>query len=311
MTSFTTEPKESRVNIPLLVLFLLSLILNGYLLYTWYQSNYSGGKSLKEQNMELREILSQSEYSLDSLQEQYNLLETQYQNIMTEFETVRVERDEALSDVDSKKVRIRQLISQVGANPKNVVALRTEIEELKKVLVDKRIELDAAVQAKEKYKGEAETTLVHVATLKKEKAETEKKAVQLEDKLRNAKFQIDELVVSPLRSRRGKFETTDKASKIDHVEISFAVVETELIEFGDKEIVLRILGINGEVLGADNTTLVDSDKLITMKQSFNYQGDTKKLSFKFKQEELYKKGGHTAEIWHNGERLVRTQFNLE
>jgi hypothetical protein len=310
MTSLKTEKTESRINVPILILFLLSLVLNGYLLYNWYQNNYSDGKSLKELNAELTEVVSMTEFSLDSIQAQYTILENQYQNIMNEFETIQVERDAALAEVGAKKVRIRQLINQIGSNPRVVVALKTEIEDLKSQLVNKKVELDGVVQEKEKFRLESESTVVQVETLIKENEKAEEKNIELENKIRNVKFQIDDLKVIPLRNRRGKFEETQKTNKIDHIEISFSIVESDLIEFGEKEIVLRILGTNGEVLGADNNTLLDSDKLISMSEAINFQGSTEKIKFKFEQEEAFKKGGHTAEIWHNGERLVRTQFNL-
>lgn len=310
MTPEIKEKSGNKLNIALVVLFCLSLLLNGYLLYSYYQDNYNGGKSLKTLNAELEAVLSKTAFSKDSLAEQYALLEQRYQNIMNEFEGIKAERDQALADAGAKAIKIRNLLGQVGGDPKAAVQLRSEIESLKKELVEKKVQLDEVKLAKEKYQQEAQASQGKADALKKQKDASDQKAQQLENKLKNAKFQIDELYVKPLRSKGGKMEVTDKAGKIDQIEVTFTVSASDLVVTGNKEIALRILGINGEVLGANNTTLVDSDKLVSLRQTVDYQGTEKNIKFNFKQEELYKKGGHTAEIWYEGERLVRTQFNL-
>ncbi len=303
--------KGKKVSLPLLLLFLLSLALNAYLFYDWYQNNYSDGKSLTEINAELLEVLAETEFSKDSLQKEYDLLSEQYQSIYDESEMLRIERTDALEDLGQKKVRIRQLLSQANTNPRKLVEANGQIEQLKRDLNDYRIKLDIAIEDKEKYETEITAYQSYGEEMEKQKKAVEDINEDLETRLDDATFHISDLVVKPLRQRRKGMEETNKSAKVQEIEISFTVLESPMIKEGEKELALRIIGTNKEVLGADNDLLADSDKLVSMKKDFTYDGKSQKFKFKFKQEEAYKKGSHYAEIWSEGKMIIRSPFNLE
>ena len=61
------------------------------------------GRSLSEINEELRDVLSQTEFSRDSLQKAYDELSLQYQAMYEESETLRLERSDALRTTWTKE----------------------------------------------------------------------------------------------------------------------------------------------------------------------------------------------------------------
>lgn len=264
---------------------------------------------MKELNKELTSALEQSNLSKDSLTEQYNLLDQRYNALLLEYEDIKAEREKALSESEGLRIRIRQLINQ--GSPAALAEAKNLNKKYEEEISSLTQELENTRMAKQQADQRAKDQEAIADQLADDNQKKEQEVAKLEDKIKDAKFQIDELKVTPLRDKRGKLEATTKANKIQQIEITFVVVESNLVEEGEKEIQLRLLGTNGEVLGAKNTTLVSSDQLVTMKQSFMYDGTSKKLKFNFKQESDYKKGGYTAELWYDGERLVRTQFNLD
>lgn len=309
MSETHQEQPKSKTNILLVVLFLLSLAGNGYLMYSWYNTHYSDGKSLTEINAELTEALSKSNLSLDSLQEKYNDLEQLYQSLQMEYSSMEMSNDSLTKAIEKQKIEIRRLFN--SSNRLALIEANNKLKLMEETLAAARTQLDDAQRDRENLRASVDELSSENEQLVTQKQKKDRQVQDLESKLKQAKFQIDELAVKPLRDRRGRLEETTKANKIKEIEISFVVVESELVEHGDKEIVLRILGTNGEVLGANNDVLSDSDKLVSMTETFKFTGQSEKIKFTYNQEATYKKGGYTAEIWHDGERLVRTQFNLD
>jgi chromosome segregation ATPase len=305
------KQKTSKVSLPLLLLFLLSLGLNAYLFYNWYNDNYRDGRSLAEINAELQEVLKETKYSKDSLQTAYDDLSAQYQALYEESETLRMERTDAIEQLGQKKVRIRQLLTQVGGNPKALVQAKGEIESLKKELNDYRIKLDLAVEEKTKYEQVATTEKAKADDMAHEKEAISRQNDDLEDKISDATFRISNLQVSPLRTKRKKLERTNKSGKVEQIEISFTILESPLVEEGDKVMKLRLIGTNQEVLGSDNSTLKDSDELYSMVEDYTYDGSSEKFKFKFKQDAAYKAGSYLAELYEGDKLITRSAFNLD
>lgn len=308
--SYETTSK-SKVSRPLLLLFLLSLALNAYLFYNWYNENYRDGKSLADINQELQEVLSQTEFSRDSLQKAYDELSLQYQAMYEESETLRLERTEALEQLGQKKVRIRQLLTQVGGNPRALVEAKGEIETLKKELNDYRVKLDLAIEEKTVFEKQVQSEKEKAKDIAYEKEAISRQNKDLEDKISDATFRISDLMVTPLRTKRKTKEPTTKSSKVEEISISFTILESPLVKEGEKEIKLRLIGTNQEVMGSNNDMLQDSDELFSMSKDFVYDGSSEKFKFTFKQKEAYKSGNHFAEIWEGDHMIIRTAFNLD
>ena len=95
------------------------------------------------------------------------------------------------------------------------------------------------------------------------------------------------------------------------LKISFDLEGNYLIDTGKHTISVRILGINTQVLGANNGTLSDSDQLVSWEEEIDYDGTGQQIKFKFKQEEAYQKGSHVVEILDNGVLLTREGFILD
>jgi chromosome segregation ATPase len=222
-----------------------------------------------------------------------------------------MERTDAIEQLGQKKVRIRQLLTQVGGNPRALVEAKGEIETLKKELNDYRIKLDLAVEDKEKYAKEAESQKVKAQDMAHEKEAVSRQNQDLEEKINDATFRISDLNVSPLRTKRKKLEPTTKSSRVEEIEIAFTILESPLVEEGKKVLKLRIIGTNQEVLGSDNSELRDSDELFSMTKDFIYAGDSDKFKFKYKQDAIYKSGSHFVEIWEGDHMIIRTAFNLD
>ena len=182
---------------------------------------------------------------------------------------------------------------------------------LKKELTDYRVKLDLAVEEKAIYEKQAQSEKAKAEDMAHEKEAITRQNQDLEDKISDATFRITDLKVTPLRTKRKALEATTKSSKVEEIEIAFTIIESPLVKEGEKEIKLRLIGTNQEVMGSNNDMLQDSDELFSMTKDFTYDGTAEKFKFKFKQKESYKAGTHFAEIWEGDHMIIRTAFNLD
>lgn len=294
------------------VLLAISLLANAYLLYSWYQHNYVDGKSLKIKNKELAELLDLANIKGDSLQSRLDETLRDYESLIHESIDIKSERDQAMQDLEDKKIKIRQLIYKAKqGDPAALLEANRRIKALQSELGDAKSKLSEFNSLQAEMEQE-----INTSKMRQEDAERARDAIlddhdKLQEKVKRSKFQVSELVLQPVRIKRGKELETFKASKIDHINLRFTMDPNELIENGSKTVAIRILGVSGEVLGAGNEDLKDSDQLVSMSKEVNYEGESQELKFEFKQEEAFKKGTHTVEVLSDGKLLTRNSFRLE
>lgn len=167
------------------------------------------------------------------------------------------------------------------------------------------------LKKKTAFEKQAQSEKAKAQDMAHEKEAISRQNKDLEDKISDATFRITDLRVTPLRTKRKAKEATTKSSKVEEIEISFTVLESPLVVEGEKEIKLRLIGTNQEVMGSNNDMLQDSDELFSMTKDFTYDGSSEKFKFQFKQKEAYKAGNHYAEIWEGDHMIIRTAFNLD
>lgn len=293
------------------ILLGLSLLGNITLGYFWYRDNYAGGKSLRIQNEELAALLKSANIRADSLQVKLDETLLEYEALLTQSEVLKGERDAVMDELEEKKVQIRQLIYKASqGDPQALLAANNRIQELEQELEAARVRVTRLVEEKDETSAKYAENLQMLADVEEARDIILEEHNELREKASRTKFQVSELRIEPVQDKRGNDVITYKANKIERIKITFILEKNELLEPGEKEISVRILGTNGEVLGAGNDILQDSDKLVSMKETISYGGEPQDVSFIFKQDESYKKGNHTIEILSDGEFLTRGSFIL-
>ena len=304
----TKSPKRGLLPWILFILALLGCLILGYL---WYVANYKNGQSLEERNQELVQLLGEADITKDSLDTELNLTLGQYQDVLSELSSLRQENQGLIEDLENKKIQIRRLISR-PSDPRALLEAKAEIERLKKDLLLYRIQVDTISRNRDLLAEKYEKTTNQYDQVKKEIEKTQEEKNELENRLKSAKLRASSIQVSPLRLKRGQKVPTTKASKVEEIKFQLTVLGGDLIEKGEKELSLRLIGVNGEVLGAENDeALIDSDQLVSMQETFDYEGENATVTFNFSQKADYNKGQHIVEVLSDGELVTRTMFNLE
>lgn len=308
---FVEEKKEQKSqNRALWILLILSLAGNAYLAYSYYENNYSGGKSIKIQNLELLNSIKALNLSKDSLQVEFDAVYKQFQDAASQSIASSEEKATVVQDLEKKKIQIARLLAQ-GGGPALLKA-KGEIEGLKKEMIDYQIKMARLQQENDQYASSINGIQEEAKIISAKATRVEEEKAKLEKKISNSLFfQVSEFKIIPQRTKRGAKEETSRASRVENISIKFELIPTDIIEYGNKTIFIRIIGANGEVLTNDNDILEDSDQLATFKYDFNYTGTPESVSYNFKQKASYKKGKYGVEIIQDGRLLTKGNLVLE
>lgn len=320
----TKAPASKAPLIIFMVLFLASLALNLFLYF-----KYIKGQDF-ERNKQLASLLEEANLSNDSLQRELQNTIEQLQDQINENLAMDDLHNELRGDLESRLVELQRAKSKISrliasgssesyasSSPGSLGGAQALLQakaEINKLKSENETYLGQVSEIQNQYRASQLALEDAESSAKKYQLSSDsltKAAVVLEDRLeKTAFFLVSDLLISGIQEKKNKNIVTSKASKVDKLNISFNILENEAIEEGEKEIVIRILGTNNEVLTNDNNALTDTDQLVTMMETFNYDGETKKLTFKFKQKADFKKGMHKVEILSKGRLINSGRFTL-
>ncbi len=191
----------------------------------------------------------------------------------------------------------------------NLDELRSQLE----TLTLKVTELMAQIEVLTNEKNEFVMTL----NAEKEKSATlEAENVDFRDRLeKGARPQFGALLVVGLFDKKGIMTETFKASSIEKIRVMFDVLENAMVtQPVEEEVLIRIIDPNGGVLSTTNARLADKSKVMSLKQTINFDGALQKAKWNFPEKGVVtvklSKGKYTAELWTRGLMRQKNNFTL-
>ncbi|NUM32100.1 MAG: hypothetical protein HUU47_07220 [Bacteroidetes bacterium] len=301
--------KNSFGSIIFPLLFAISFLVNCFLYYKYYKSTHGENGLTYEQ--QYKDAIAKHKKEKADLNHQLDDIKSQLEQALQNNTNLLSDNTSLKEQLDAKTIQLANKIRQASiANPKALKEAKAEIEKLKslqKIFEDKNNQLTQS--NKELIEKVLQTeTAVEEAKNKAKTIEEEKNA--LDEKVKSSSLSVADLKVVGIRVKGSKEEETYKARQINKLKINFSLLENKLIEPGEKEIVVRLLGTSNEVLTEDNPTLTDSDKLSTLTKVINYQNDLVKTTIFYSQKAKFKKGTYSIELLQNDNLIGRASFIL-
>lgn len=316
-TNLSASANEDSTNTkpwPLIILFILSFAGNGYLFYEYYQSNLSPkAKSIEKKFEALQLNFQDLENVKASLQEELENTRKHLEQTMSENLGFQELNADLSKKVDEQTIRIRQLLNRGGnGDPAALLAAKAQIERLKKENDHYLLQVDSIRQVANIQAENAVQAIANSRKLEEQAKAYKEKTDSIEQKLENSSLLlVQNLKVEPIRTKRGSEEVTFKAGRVEKIKVTFTLDGGELVTSGEKEVVMRLIGVNNEVLTNDNEVLTDSEQLITDKKAVLYDGAPEKVKFNYKQNAEYRKGSYKVEILHKGVLINMGSFVLD
>lgn len=302
------------------VLFILSMALNAFLFFRYAKK----GMMLEKENIALTELLEQNKLHADSLQLELDRTIAALEDklnanlaIKDISDDYRVQLENKIVELQSAKQQIASLIAQGNGSNSSTASLSSlneakqqidslrvkntrlidELDETKRLYAIARDAVDQYSMSSQEYKQKLDSLVQRYQTLN--------------EGLKDAKtLRITDLNVYPERKKGEELEPTFKASKVDHIKVSFTVQGSTIVPKEEKELKIRILGTSGEVLSDNVDQLTNSDELVSMTEIIDYRGTEQSAAMYFKQKARYRSGKHKIEVWLNEQIIETKEFIL-
>ncbi len=305
------EDRKKPIGKILLFVFLgLFIILSGFLFFKYRSDNMNAeGKSYKSL---YEEIKAKNIEEKAELNKQLDDIKLQLDQALEKNSSYLADNASLKDQLDAKTLEIAQKIRSGGiGNPKALREAQAEIERLKSLQIVFETQRDSLTQSNRELieRVLATESNYNIASSKARALEEQKKII--DDKIHSSTLSVADLRVVGIRTKGTTEEETFKASRTGKLKITFTLLENQLVDPGDKEITIRIIGTTKEVLTDDNPSLTDTDKLSTMKETVNYQNEQQKVSVSYSQKASFKKGAYSIELIHNDKLMGRASFILK
>lgn len=292
------------------ILLIMSLCASGFLYYQYYKSTHAAdGQSyesiykdaVKKHNSEKAELNRELEEIKAKLEEAFKN-NTSLTGINSELE----------AKLDAKTLELARKIKAAGvSNPKALREAKAEIDRLMELNNTLSTKTETLTASNRELLDKVLATETSATEAQAKAQEMEEQKNNLEEKVRNSNLSVADLKVVGVYKKGSADEETFKANKTKKLKITFTILQNELVEPGNKDIVIRIIGTSNEVLTNDNEKLMDTEKLSTMTETIDFQNDLIKTTIFYTQKASYKKGTYTIELLHRDKLMGRAAFILK
>ncbi len=291
------------------ILLVLSLCATGYLYSKYYDSTHAADGQSYESIY--KDAVAKHSEEKKMLKRELDEIKAKLEEAIQNNASLLANNMDLEAKLDAKTLELLRKIKSGGlGNPKALREAKAEIERLKdlhQMLITKSDSLTASNQELIAKVLETESS-AEEARSKATEFEDQKNVLQ--EKIKNSSLSASDLKVIGMRKKGSAEEETFKAFKTTKLKISFTILANDLVEAGNKEVTVRLIGINNEVLTNNNETLTDTDKLSTMVETIDFQNEAVKATIFYSQKAAFKKGTYSIELIHNEKLMGRASFIL-
>ncbi|MEQ9426767.1 MAG: chromosome segregation protein SMC [Cyclobacteriaceae bacterium] len=293
--------KPNKTNY-LAIILGVALVSLGVILYLNYQEKVKVESELALTDAELE----QAYFQLDSIGDELN------ERILT--------ISQLGGDIDSLVAVKKQLETEKeqirNRTNKEIGALKSRVEGYRELLVAKDEEIeklrainDVLVTENTELKTQANELNQNIRNLSETKSELEQKVAVA------GQLEIEDMKIVAINSRGKEREDDFKNRHIDKLRIEFAVSENQVAEIESKDIMVRVIAPDGNVLfdvarGSGSFVFEGREMFFTAKQEILYDRSRQKMSFLYNKGSDYVTGLHKIEVYTDDYLMGQGSFTV-
>ena len=317
------EKKKSKL--PLIFNILLVIIVS-YLAYevsVLSQKNHAFKQEISEmikENEEMNQIIINqdivSEADGENLKENLKLL-------LFSYDSLEQNNSVAIDSINRQREKINNLMQEVDKLDKKskrdwrkIYKLKKEAETLRNIMKGYIHTIDSLNTLNINLSNDLTEKTQKLSNVSKQNKKIIKQNEALQKQVAiGAVLQINNVLSSGIRIRSsGAQSETTRASKTNMIKTCFSIIENKLAQAGDKEIYIRILDSEGNLLNAPTPlTIINQQKeelKMSSKRTINYQNQNTDLCIFYEIENSIPAGNYSVEVYAEGFLIGETSIAL-
>lgn len=297
-----TEKKETkeinRISLLIVAVIVLLLIVGGGAYYIYHQQQ------------QMTDLVESFDLEKQSLEDEYNELSLQYEGYK-----FSVGNDSLVALLSTEQAKVQRLLEELRTvkvtNAKEITRLKKELATLRKIMRNYVMQIDSLNRINEELKEENKQVVKKykqasstAATLKKEKEKLTERVTMAN------RLDASGITVTPINSR-GK--VAKRIKRMNQLVVSFTIAKNITAPVGEKEIYVRIMKPNDEVLVKSRGNLFPyegKDINYSMKKLIEYEGEEVAVTMYWDIEEFLSPGTYRVDIFADGNHIGKKSFTL-
>ncbi|HRK28024.1 MAG TPA: hypothetical protein PK239_12155 [Chitinophagales bacterium] len=297
------------------------------------------------QNQRLR---SQHKDTVQVMETEKNTLQADFDRTIAELEQYKLDSEQKTTEItdlegkiDEQKQEIAKILSKSNASASELKKARQLIEGLRTSADDYKKQIEAltfqnqqlqqentglkgTISEKEQTLQQKEASLAQAEAEKAELASAKQTLSEQKDQLsstvkRGSVMQAANITGMAVDVRKsGKEVATSRARKADQLKVCFDVLRNPIAKPGRKEIMLRIISPQGDVLSVESmgsgvfTEGETGEQMkYTTKAAIDYQNQSENYCMYWEQNSSFIKGNYTAEVYNDGYLIGSGGFTIK
>ncbi len=294
---------ESRNKTTVIIVILVLLAANAFLLWQFFNK--------KQENVVLSEEKTALITSKDSISLEYEAMKIDLSRIQSEYTDLEGKLTENEDAMKVQKDRIERLMRDNASIP----TLRKELEKLKEMKSAYEIKIADLEKENLVLKNENQVLNTDLTGERSKNDNLSKENQGLSNKVAlGSILKADDISSIGVRYKSsGKEFPEKKAKNVEKIKTCFSIMDNLVVEKGNIDIFIRILGPDKSVLSTTSSTFSYNGQQLpyTQKQEIQYNNKRNDQCVYWEKGSLYVKGKYAVEIYASGNKIGIGEFELK
>lgn len=297
--------KKENSKIYFFIIAIAALLLTNVYFYVKYKSSGEKLYTVALQKEKLQREIDRIEAELDNIQNIRELASVDSDEILEKEQRTRTMIANLRADLEGNDLSESQLAAleqEIFKLKGNVTAMKTNIEELK-------LQNEILRQQNQQLANSVSTKISQVQSLEATNQDLLKK-VGVASSIKVSNIQINGIQ----NKRRGNKEIETRAKRVDELQIQFTIADNPLAPVGEREVFVRIVDPNGNLIAdRNNTFTVNNDELqYTFRETIHFSNNGEQYEILWNDEgKGFKKGAYTVLLYADNAIMGRSSIVLK
>lgn len=265
---------------------------------------------LKADNDELIETFALEK---EEMEDEYTQLAIQYEGYK-----LKVNNDSLEQKLEDQRLKMQRLVEELkqtkAQDARKISALKKELATVRSVLKHYIAQVDSLNRVNERLvaenteiKGQMQRVQTQAQQIRQQNETLNKKVTVA------AQLKATAVTVSSL-NKKGKVEKKNKVKDLVQFQVQFSLAANVTAEVGDKDIYVRILRPNEEVLTNQSSGQFKYENIMldySAKRTIEYNGEEQQVIIYYKNVATLDKGDYSVEIFADGNQIGRGSITLK
>ncbi len=205
------------------------------------------------------ETVGQQEIVIEEGELDRERLELDLERMLISYDTLKTTNSQLTAEMAAQKAEIEGLLKKVKDKDWSIHKLKKEASTLRDIMKGYVVTIDSLNTLNQQLLAENGELSTRIQSVEAQKADLENRQATMENIIEEGQILKANLITSQgirLRSS-GKQVDTQRASKTEMIKTCFTLYENRIAKPGNKELYVRIIGPDGQVLAADDKVTME------------------------------------------------------